>query len=109
MSLREAQSLGHNYIGTEHVLLGIARENEGVAAQILLESGWDAEKIRAEVVRMLSGPGRIQTIRATPGPERPRSPSGLEVMSLPQPHIAALAGAALALPFGLLIGWLIWG
>jgi ATP-dependent Clp protease ATP-binding subunit ClpA len=57
LSLREAKSLGHKYIGTEHVLLGIVREKEGVAAQILLHFGWDAEKIRGEVIRMLSGPG----------------------------------------------------
>ena len=46
LSLREALSLGHNYIGTEHVLLGLVRENEGVAARILLDLDADAEKIR---------------------------------------------------------------
>ena len=58
LSLREAISLGHNYIGTEHILLGIVRENEGVAARILLDFDADAEKIRNEIIRMLSGPGR---------------------------------------------------
>src|SRR5437763_1036709 len=53
LSLREALSLGHNYIGTEHVLLGLVRENEGVAARILLDVGADAEKVRDTVVRML--------------------------------------------------------
>ena len=52
--------LGHNYIGTEHILLGLVRENEGVAARILLDFDADAEKIRNEIIRMLSGPGRRQ-------------------------------------------------
>jgi len=58
LALREALSLGHNYIGTEHILLGLVRENEGVAARILLDFDADAEKIRNEIIRMLSGPGR---------------------------------------------------
>src|SRR5918997_1830251 len=53
----EARTLGHNYIGTEHILLGLVRENEGVAARILLDFDADSEKIRNEVIRMLSGPG----------------------------------------------------
>jgi Clp amino terminal domain, pathogenicity island component len=57
LSLREAVSLGHNYIGTEHVLLGLVRENQGVAARILLDFDADAETIRNEVLGMLSGPG----------------------------------------------------
>jgi Clp amino terminal domain, pathogenicity island component len=66
LALREALSLGHNYIGTEHILLGLVRENEGVAARILLDFDADSEKIRNEVIRMLSGPsGR----RRGPGPE----------------------------------------
>ncbi|MCW2960467.1 MAG: ATPase domain protein [Thermoleophilia bacterium] len=60
LALREALSLGHNYIGTEHILLGLVRENEGVAARILLDFDADAEKIRNEIIRMLSGPGRQQ-------------------------------------------------
>jgi ATP-dependent Clp protease ATP-binding subunit ClpC len=58
LALREALSLGHNYIGTEHILLGLVRENEGVAARILLDFDADSEKIRNEVIRMLSGPSR---------------------------------------------------
>src|SRR6201986_4971745 len=57
LALREALSLGHNYIGTEHILLGLVRENEGVAARILLDFDADSEKIRNEVIRLLSGPG----------------------------------------------------
>jgi ATP-dependent Clp protease ATP-binding subunit ClpA len=56
LALREALSLSHNYIGTEHILLGLVRENEGVAARILLDFDADAEKIRNEIMRWLSGP-----------------------------------------------------
>ena len=56
----EARALKHNYIGTEHILLGLVRENEGVAARILLDFDADAEKIRNEIIRMLSGSGRRQ-------------------------------------------------
>jgi hypothetical protein len=55
LSLREALSLGHNWIGTEHILLGLVRENEGVAARVLLDFGADAETIRDGVISMLSG------------------------------------------------------
>ncbi|MGE5228716.1 MAG: ATP-dependent Clp protease ATP-binding subunit [Deltaproteobacteria bacterium] len=58
LALREALSLGHNYIGTEHILLGLVREDEGVAARILLDLDAEPEKIRGEVMRALSGPGR---------------------------------------------------
>src|SRR6266550_6871034 len=57
LAQEEARSLEHNYIGTEHILLGLVRENEGVAARILLDFDADSEKIRNEVIRMLSGPG----------------------------------------------------
>jgi ATP-dependent Clp protease ATP-binding subunit ClpC len=68
LALREALSLGHNYIGTEHILLGLVRENEGVAARILLDFDADAEKIRNEIIRMLSGPGRRQGSGAAGAP-----------------------------------------
>src|SRR6266516_8171107 len=58
LGLREAQSLGHAYIGTEHILLGLVRENDGVAARILLDLDADAEKIRNELIGMLSGTRR---------------------------------------------------
>ena len=74
LALREALSLGHNYIGTEHILLGLVRENEGVAARILLDFDADAEKIRNEIIRMLSGPGRRQQGGAT-GPPGEKSKS----------------------------------
>ena len=60
LAQEEARTLKHNYIGTEHILLGLVRENEGVAARILLDFDADSEKIRNEVIRMLSGPGSRQ-------------------------------------------------
>ncbi len=73
LALREALSLGHNYIGTEHILLGLVRENEGVAARILLDFDADAEKIRNEIIRMLSGPGRRQQGGGAPSGEKAKS------------------------------------
>ncbi|HSF60250.1 MAG TPA: ATP-dependent Clp protease ATP-binding subunit, partial [Gaiellaceae bacterium] len=73
LALREALSLGHNYIGTEHILLGLVRENEGVAARILLDFDADAEKIRNEIIRMLSGPGRRQQGAAGASGEKTKS------------------------------------
>ncbi len=55
LALREALSLGHNYIGTEHILLGLVREGEGVAAQILKKLGAELVGVRAAVVELLSG------------------------------------------------------
>lgn len=55
LSLREALQLGHNYIGTEHILLGLIREGEGVAAQVLVKLGADLNKVRQQVIQMLSG------------------------------------------------------
>ncbi len=55
LSLREALQLGHNYIGTEHILLGLIREGEGVAAQVLINLGADLEKVRSAVIQLLSG------------------------------------------------------
>jgi ATP-dependent Clp protease ATP-binding subunit ClpA len=59
LALREAMQLGHNYIGTEHLLLGLIRENEGVASQMLAGMGVEADEVRRELARMLPGePGR---------------------------------------------------
>ncbi len=68
LALRDALSLGHDYIGTEHILLGLVRENEGVAAGILLDFDADADKIRNEIIRLLCGPGRRRVVID----ERPR-------------------------------------
>src|SRR5437867_2945867 len=55
LSLREALQLGHNYIGTEHILLGLIREGEGVAAQVVVKLGADLNKVRQQVIQLLSG------------------------------------------------------
>ncbi|MQA78375.1 MAG: AAA domain-containing protein [Streptosporangiales bacterium] len=55
LSLREALQLGHNYIGTEHILLGLIREGEGVAAQVLIKLGADLNRVRQQVLQLLSG------------------------------------------------------
>ena len=62
LSLREALQLGHNYIGTEHILLGLIREGEGVAAQVLVKLGADLSRVRQQVIQLLSGyPGPTGT------------------------------------------------
>ncbi len=64
LSLREALQLGHNYIGTEHILLGLIREGEGVAAQVLVKLGADLSRVRQQVIQLLSGysgPGGAST------------------------------------------------
>src|SRR5699024_5730226 len=55
LSLREALQLGHNYSGTEHILLGLIREGEGVAAQVLVKLGADLTRVRQQVIQLLSG------------------------------------------------------
>jgi ATP-dependent Clp protease ATP-binding subunit ClpA len=55
LSLLEAKQLGHNYIGTEHLLLGLVREGEGVAAQVLVKLGADLSRVRQQVIQLLSG------------------------------------------------------
>jgi len=62
LSLREALQLGHNYIGTEHILLGLAREGEGVAAQVLVRLGADLNRVRRQVIEITSGTGLEATL-----------------------------------------------
>ena len=69
LSLREALQLGHNYIGTEHILLGLIREGEGVAAQVLVKLGADLSRVRQQVIQLLSGysgPGGAQEKAGSP-------------------------------------------
>jgi len=71
LSLREALQLGHNYIGTEHILLGLIREGEGVAAQVLVKLGADLNKVRQQVIQLLSGyQGKEPVGVATSGQEQ---------------------------------------
>jgi ATP-dependent Clp protease ATP-binding subunit ClpC len=55
LSLREALQLGHDYIGTEHILLGLIREGDGVAAQVLVSLGADLNRVRQQVIQLLHG------------------------------------------------------
>jgi ATP-dependent Clp protease ATP-binding subunit ClpA len=55
LSLREALQMGHNYIGTEHILLGLIREGDGVAAQVLVKLGADLNRVRQQVIQLLHG------------------------------------------------------
>ena len=72
LSLGEALRFGHNYIGTEHVLLGLIQEKEGVAARVLADAGADLALVRAEVVRLLAEYQR----RAGPGGDGSQGPHG---------------------------------
>jgi Clp amino terminal domain, pathogenicity island component len=74
LSLREALQLGHNYIGTEHILLGLIREGEGVAAQVLVRLGADLNRVREQVIQLLHGyPSATKAARAAAAPAPPSS------------------------------------
>jgi ATP-dependent Clp protease ATP-binding subunit ClpC len=106
-SLREALALGHDWIGTEHVLLGLVRATDGVGARILLDFGADADTIRNEVIRMMSGTGR-HVSGAEPLMHGSRF-AGAPEPSQRAPLVLGLVISATAFPLGLLVGWLIWG
>jgi ATP-dependent Clp protease ATP-binding subunit ClpC len=67
LSLREALQLGHNYIGTEHILLGLIREGDGVAAQVLVKLGADLSRVRQQVIQLLHGYQGKEPASATSG------------------------------------------
>ena len=67
LSLREALQLGHNYIGTEHILLGLIREGDGVAAQVLVKLGADLNRVRQQVIQLLHGYQGKEPSAAAPG------------------------------------------
>jgi len=73
LSLHESQQLGHNYIGTEHILLGLIREGDGVAAQVLVKLGADLNRVRQQVIQLISGqqpqPGRLAPREGAPATE----------------------------------------
>jgi ATP-dependent Clp protease ATP-binding subunit ClpC len=106
LSLREALSLQHNYIGTEHVLLGLVREGEGVGARILLGLGADAEKIRVELMRVLSLPSIAAMERP---PARGWTESGPSARPGWSPFVLGWLLFGVALGVGVLLGWAIWG
>jgi ATP-dependent Clp protease ATP-binding subunit ClpC len=114
LSLREALALGHNYIGTEHVLLGLAREGDGVGARILESFGADAELLREEVLAMLGGgasPSRELEPRAVgfDDVDEWRVPSERRAWGDRAAMMPGMLTAAVGFPLGLLVGWLIWG
>ncbi|WKZ83567.1 MAG: ATP-dependent Clp protease ATP-binding subunit [Acidimicrobiia bacterium] len=76
LSLREALQLGHNYIGTEHILLGLIREGEGVAAQVLQKLGAEMPKVRQTVIQLLQGSGSEESGEEPPSGGRRGSSSG---------------------------------
>ena len=86
LSLREALQLGHNYIGTEHMLLAIVREGEGLAAEVLVELGADLSRVRQQVIQLLSGyAGGQSSERPAPGAGRHHA------LVEPGPGVAAVA------------------
>jgi ATP-dependent Clp protease ATP-binding subunit ClpC len=78
LSLREALQLGHNYIGTEHILLGLIREGEGVAAQVLVKLGADLSRVRQQVIQLLSGYSGKEATSGAPSSET--TPTGSLVL-----------------------------
>ncbi len=90
LSLREALQLGHNYIGTEHMLLGLVREGEGVAAQVLQSLGADLQRVRQQVVSMMSGYPRKETAGVSGGSGQ-EVPSGSPVLDQFGRNLTALA------------------
>jgi ATP-dependent Clp protease ATP-binding subunit ClpC len=80
LSLREALQLGHNYIGTEHILLGLIREGEGVAAQVLQKLGADLNRVRQTVIQLLSGYTGGKETTPGGGPQGEGGPQGSMVL-----------------------------
>jgi ATP-dependent Clp protease ATP-binding subunit ClpC len=79
LSFKEALQLGHNYIGTEHILLGLIREGEGVAAQVLQKLGADLGRVRQQVLQLLSGVGPAQQQQGR-GPREAATPGGSPIL-----------------------------
>ncbi|MGQ0679609.1 MAG: ATP-dependent Clp protease ATP-binding subunit [Actinomycetota bacterium] len=93
LSLREALQLGHNYIGTEHILLGLIREGEGVAAQVLQKLGADLGRVRQQVIQLLSGfgPSQEKGSTATAGSGEAPSAGGSPILDQFGRNLTALA------------------
>jgi ATP-dependent Clp protease ATP-binding subunit ClpC len=104
LALRESQALSHGFIGTEHLLLGLAREGEGVAMQIVAEFGAGAESIRRETMRTLGGmpPSVVTFGGGSPTRLHRQRPSRAQLVT------GWVLGAA-TLGAGILVGWAIWG
>jgi ATP-dependent Clp protease ATP-binding subunit ClpC len=105
LALREAVALGHNYIGTEHILLGIVREDDGVGARILLDLGADADRVRAETRRLLGG----AAVFGVDDPPPVRLDYRGHARTIARANVALLTTIfAVAFGVGVLAGWLIW-
>jgi ATP-dependent Clp protease ATP-binding subunit ClpC len=100
LALREAQSMNHNYIGTEHILLGLVHEDQGVAMQILRDFDATSERIRDAVIALLGG-------AAPPASGISRPPITAHRRRVVPAWATLVAGAAV-FAAGLLAGWLIW-
>ena len=85
LSLREALQLGHNYIGTEHILLGLIREGEGVAAQVLVKLGADLSRVRQQVIQLLSGYAGSKESGGAPHGWRPSAEAAPSGSARPRP------------------------
>jgi ATP-dependent Clp protease ATP-binding subunit ClpC len=107
LGLREALSLGHQFIGTEHLLLGLVRVDGAVGVEILEGAGVTPDIVREEVIGLLSGRRRPGLV-STPAMARPLAPTGRVL-----PPVAMLVTGwvlfAAALGVGVLVGWAIWG
>ena len=89
LGLREAQQLGHDLIGTEHILLGLVREGEGVAAQVLVKMGATLARVRGQVMESLAQP-----IGERPVEEVPREDVARTIFAPPRPPVPAEAHPA---------------
>src|SRR5699024_6891341 len=79
LRLRNVLQLGHNYIGTEHILLGLIREGEGVAAQVLVKLGADLNRVRQQVIQLVSGfQGKEAETSGAPSENQPQSSAVLD-------------------------------
>ena len=117
LSLREALALGHDHIGTEHVLLGLVRDEDSVAVRVLESLGADTDVVREEVLHLLSGgaarpralerrPITLEGVDEWKEAGRVRETSGDAER---RPLLLAVSLAVASFPFGLLVGCLIWG
>ena len=113
LSLREALDLGHDYIGTEHVLLGLVRAHRGLAARLLESFGADADTVRDATLELLSG----EAPRPHSAERRPVDLDGVDEwealgisrLATQTRFLRTIGFAAVAFALGLLVGWLIWG
>lgn len=91
LSLREALQLGHNYIGTEHMLLGLVREGEGVAAQVLIQLGAELPKVRQVVIQLMNGSSGRETAGASVGSAASDAQTGSPILDQFGRNLTAMA------------------